>query len=160
MPPRRDPRLLVIVLGARATGHAAVDAWEVRALGRLPTDRRVLHLALWQLLTRARPSHLLVVLPRDGRPLPALRIARLLALQRGLPLAVVDRREGATLAAQAPELTAVLRAYPELRHLSRGPHDPAHHAMRVALGALFTRSLPPRHYVSAITPRPSPAVDA
>ena len=159
-PPRRDPRLLVLVLGAPAAGHAAVDAWEVRSLGRLPSDRRVMHLALWRLVTKARPSHLLVVFDARARPHPALRIARQLAVRRGLPLATVDRRESAALAAQAPEHEELLRTYPEIRHLAAGPRDPAFRTVRIALGALLTRSLPPRRYVSRITSRPAPPVDA
>lgn len=159
-PPRRDPRLLVLVLGAQTVTHAAVDAWEVRALGRLPTERRVVHLALWRLVTRARPSHLLLVVDAAARPHPALRIARLLAVRRGLPLATVDRRESTTLAAEAPEQAELLRSYPELRHLIRGPRDPALRAVRIALGALLTRSLPPRRYVSGIASHPPARVDA
>ncbi len=160
-PPRRDPRLLVLVLGAQTVAHAAVDAWEVRALGRLPTERRVVHLALWRLVTRARPSHLLlVVVDAAARPHPALRIARLLAVRRGLPLATVDRRESLTLAAEAPEQAELLRSYPELRHLIRGPRDPALRAVRIALGALLTRSLPPRRYVPGIASHPPARVDA
>lgn len=160
VPPRREPRLLVLVLGTQRVAYAAVDPWEVRALGCLPTERRVAPLTLWRVFARVRPSHVTLVVDTDARQRSIVRLARQFAVRGGLPLGVVDRRESVTLAAKAPKHAELLRAYPELRHLVRGPRDPALRAVRIALGVLVTRSLPPRRYVPRISPRSASVVDA
>jgi len=157
-PPRRDPRLLLIVLEPKVTRCLAMDAWEVQAMALLPRDQDLAKGALWRLFARVRPSHVAVHpvdVRRHSRVLPILRG---LALRRGLPLGLLDREEVHDLAREAPEFPQLLDQYNELRHIARGPRDPWVRAARIALGLLSTHSLPPRRYAS-LPAHPAPTLD-
>lgn len=157
--PRTDPRLLVLRLDGPVVHYAALDAWEARAVGHLPTERRAASLGLWRLFARVRPSHVLIVRATPYRPQRLARHVRELAVRRGLPFATCDRVEARALAARAPALPDLFTAYPELRHLIRGTRDPSLVVVRIAIGALETRSLPPRRYVPTISPYPASRLD-
>ncbi len=159
-PPRRDPRLLVVALDHQHAPFVALDAWELRAVGVLPRDTRARRLALWRVLLSARPSHLLVVGAKGPVAASLLRALRERALRHGLPIAVCPPHEARALAREAPSTPELERAYPELRHLVRVHRSASLHTVRVALGALLTRSLPPRRYVPGLTPRAASSVDA
>lgn len=158
-PPRRDPRLLLIVLEPKATRCLAMDAWEVQAMVLLPRDQDVTKGALWRLFARARPSHVAVHPLDPGRHSRALPLLRGLSLRMGLPIGVLDRGEVHDLAREAPAFPQLLDQYHELRLIARGPRDPWVRAARIALGLLSTQSLPPRRYASSLPARPASTLD-
>jgi hypothetical protein len=158
-PSRREPRLLVVEVDPRVVRVLVLDAWEIRTVDVLPANPQALAFALWRVFVQARPSHILLS-QRTAHAWNGRRVLARLALKKGLPFAAIDRLEGIALAKVAPVFDELVRAYPEVAHLLRGPKDPVVRAFRTAVGALLTRSLPPRHYaVSGLPPHASPRVD-
>ncbi len=151
-PVRSDPRLLLVAVEARAVRYVALDAWEVRGLGSLPEDRRALALALWRALQRSKASHVLLW-EATRRSWSGRATLSRYAVERGLPFAVIARREGAAVLRHAPTLAELTAAYPELRHLCTDARGALVPALRVAFGALVTHSLPPRRYAPDLSPR-------
>lgn len=153
LPPRREPRLLVLDATTRPPAYVALDPWELRGLGRLPRAGPVA--ALTKLVLQVHPSHL-VVLGTMRALAPALAAIE----RRGIARLVIDRPSLDRARKNAPDPIALEALYPELRCLARTPKD----AELVALAGtgfvlLATHSRTPRRYAGNPL-RPAPAVDA
>lgn len=154
LPPRRDPRVLLLDLRARPTTYAALDAWEVRGIGELP--RRAASLALERLALQTRPSHVVLVRTSPPRPLGGLALALAALAARGLPIARLTSADLARLRACVPSVECLTETFHELRHLDlvgrRGD------TLRLGHAVLAHYTLSPRHYAPRFTPRPTSRV--
>lgn len=135
---------------------AAVDAWEIRGLGRFaPSEMLALEATLAGVILRTRPSAVVVIL---ARPPGLLTRVQSICELRGLPVVTPSPVEWRALRRLARTLAHASRPRPELIPI----HEAAlRHTAELALAALALVHLPPRRYaVSRFTPRPTPRVDA
>lgn len=152
IPPRRDPRLLVLDGRRHALLHAAIDPWELRALGRVDATRvRPLAHDLARLVLASRPSHV-VLTPTAALP---AAVTGLLARQ-GIAILALDTAHLHALTQAAPTLSELRARHAELRGLALGELGAT---VRLAASALVHLALPPRRYaLPRLPPRAAPAV--
>ena len=140
-PPRRDPRPLVLRAHEGTVLYAALDAWEVRGVGRLPArPGRVARLALARIVLQVKPSALVIA----GDELAALaKVAHTIVRPRGLPVVVLDEPAVRGLTRRAPSLATIKEAFPEVRALSP---DRLASILSLAVAVLAHVSFPRRQY--------------
>lgn len=149
LPPRRDPRVLVLDACRGRVYHAAADPWEFRDVGRVAASPgAALAHDLARLALRARPSHVVAICPLR---LPASFASML--TRRGVPVVALASARAGALLAGAPALADLRVRHPELRGVALGPHA---RAVRLAAAALFGLDLPPRRYDIPVPRQPVP----
>lgn len=157
LPPRREPRLLLVDVTRTPFLYAALDPWELRGLGHL-ARAGPMH-ALAKLALQVHPSHIVVL----GGALRSAMLRRTLdALgRRGIARLHLAPAPIARLLARAPTHEALRALFPELRYLApRLVSARLLRALRVGAALLGSHSLPPRHYASGLPVRAPPRLDA
>lgn len=154
LPPRRDPRVLVVDPRGAVVRYAALDAWELKGAGTLKRSRAAP--SLRRLAFQVKPSHV-VLLPHGARAHAALRRDLASTSLRGVALLVLSATDFARITSLAPSLAEVRATYPPLQHLA--PSHAAMNVTRIALAILLHHPLPPRHYASPrLSPRSAPGL--
>lgn len=141
LPPRRDPRPLVLLTIKGRVSYTVLDAWEVRGVGYF-SGRRAGSFgpSLGQLVLRVKPTALVLAGPVP----PALtQSARRVARERGLPVLLLDIRAQRRLLRRAPTLAEITVLFPEVRGLAGVL---ARTVLPLAVAVLLTLRLPPRFY--------------
>ncbi len=142
LPPRRDPRPLVLLAARGVLSYAVLDAWEVRGLGHLPgRPIRSFGPALGQLVLRVKPTALVLV-GREVTP-GLVRSVRRVARERGFPVVLLDDLAKRRLLRRAPTLAEIVSIFPEVRGLD---DRLARVVLPLAVAVLLTLRLPPRFY--------------
>lgn len=147
-PPRRDPRILTLVVKQGVLEYAALDAFDLRLLGSAEfhiQDLPLVSLQIVRLMLQSRPTLLLLAGEQRVRTV-ALPLVKMLAERQGLSVKEVGRDLGRALRKACPPFSSLQKSFKELRALEP---QTSLAALQIAVGALVALPRPTRTYAAA-----------